>query len=128
MKKTTKSPITLDEFIAAYPPEVRAILEKIRGIIRQVAPQAQEAIKYGIPTFVLEGNLVHFSAYKTHIGFYPDPRGIQAFEKELAPYRAGKGTIQFPLDQPIPYDLIRRVVIHRVNENLAVAEARKKKN
>jgi uncharacterized protein YdhG (YjbR/CyaY superfamily) len=106
---------------------VRAILEKIRGIVRQVAPQAQEAIKYGIPTFVLEGNLVHFSAYKSHIGFYPDPRGIQAFAKELAPYRAGKGTIQFPLDQPIPYDLIRRVVIHRVNENLALAEARRKK-
>ena len=115
----------INAFIADFPEEVRAILEKIRKTIQQAAPEAKEAIKYGMPTFVLNGNLVHFAAYKNHIGFYPAPTGIDAFIDELAVYRTGKGTIQFPIDKPIPYDLITKVVKFRVEENL---KKRKKKN
>jgi uncharacterized protein YdhG (YjbR/CyaY superfamily) len=108
----------INAFIADFPEEVQAILEKIRKTIQQAAPEAKEAIKYGMPTFVLNGNLVHFAAYKTHIGFYPAPTGIDAFIDELAIYRTGKGTIQFPIDKPIPFDLITKVVKFRVEENL----------
>jgi uncharacterized protein YdhG (YjbR/CyaY superfamily) len=117
----------IDDFIARYPEAVQEILQKIRSIIKETAPGAQEAIKYGIPTFVFHGNLVHFSAYQNHIGFYPAPTGIEQFKEELSPYLAGKGTIQFPLGQPIPYDLIRKIVEFRVNENLAKAQAKSKK-
>ncbi len=115
----------INAFIADFPEEVRIILEKIRATIQQAAPDATEAIKYGMPTFVLNGNLVHFAAYKNHIGFYPAPTGIDAFIDELARYRTGKGTIQFPIDKPIPYDLITKVVKFRVEENLM---KRKKKS
>jgi len=117
----------IDEYIALYPPDVQAILEKIRQTIRQAAPDAQEAIKYGIPTFVLHGNLVHFGAYQKHIGFYPAPTGIEQFKNELAVYGRSKGTIQFPLDEPIPYDLITRIVAFRVKENTEKASAKRKK-
>ena len=108
----------INEFIADFPDDIQLILEKIRATIHQAAPDATEAIKYGMPTFVLNGNLVHFAAYKNHIGFYPAPTGIDAFIEELAQYRTGKGTIQFPVDKPIPYDLITKVVKFRVEENL----------
>ncbi len=108
----------INEFIADFPEDIQIILEKIRATIQQAAPDAKEAIKYGMPTFVLNGNLVHFAAYKNHIGFYPAPTGIDAFIEELAQYRTGKGTIQFPVDKPIPYDLVTKVVKFRVEENL----------
>lgn len=108
----------IDEYIANFPEGVQAILEKIRQTIRQAAPDAAETIKYQMPTFTLKGNLVHFAAHKNHIGFYPAPSGIEQFKKELAPYQSGKGTLQFPLNEPIPYDLISRIVAYRVKENL----------
>lgn len=118
------SPQTIDDFIAQYPAEIQAILQRIRALIRETVPEAQEAIKYGIPTFVFHGNLVHFSAYQNHIGFYPAPSGIEQFRQALAPYISGKGTIQFPLDQPIPEDLIRQIVQFRAQENLTKAAAK----
>lgn len=114
----------INAFIAEFPEEVQAILQKVRATIQQAAPDATEAIKYGMPTFVLNGNLVHFAAYKKHIGFYPAPTGIDAFIDELAQLRTGNGTIQFPIDKPIPFDLITKVVKFRVEENL---KKRKKK-
>jgi uncharacterized protein YdhG (YjbR/CyaY superfamily) len=99
-------------------------LEKIRAIIREAAPAAVEAISYQMPTFKLEGNLVHFAAFKKHIGLFPTPTGTEAFKKELTPYKAGKGSIQFPLDKPIPYDLIKEIVAFRVKENLERAESK----
>ena len=109
----------IDEYIASFPPEVQAILEKIRLTIRKAAPGAEETIKYQMPTFTLHGNLVYFAAFKKHIGFYPIPTGIEKFKKELAPYKQGKGSVQFPLDQPIPYGLISKIVKFRVQENMA---------
>ncbi|MCI0519079.1 MAG: DUF1801 domain-containing protein [Chloroflexi bacterium] len=103
------------------------ILRKIRATIRAAAPQAREAISYQMPTFKLEGNLVHFAAFKHHIGFYPTPNGIESFKADLSQYKGAKGSVQFPLDQPIPYDLIRRITAFRVEENLARAAGRKKK-
>ena len=110
---------TIDEYIDGFPPEVSEILQRIRTTIRESAPGAEETISYQIPTFKLNGNLVHFAAYKKHIGFYPTPSGINAFRDELSGYHCSKGAIQFPLDQPIPYDLVRRIVEFRVRENLA---------
>lgn len=118
----------IDAYIADFPEEVREILEKIRATIRAAAPDAEETINYGIPTFTLKGNLVHFAAFQKHIGFYPTPSGIERFKNELASYESAKGSVQFPLDQPIPYDLISEIVAFRVSENLQKAEARKKKN
>lgn len=127
MKKMQTSARNIDEYIADFPNDVQKILKKIRKTIKDAAPDAEEAIKYGIPTFVLNGNLVHFGGYKEHIGFYPDPRGIEEFEKELSIYRAGKGTIKFPLDKPVPYELITRIVKFRVNQNLEKAKAKARK-
>lgn len=116
---------TIDQYIADFPPEVQGILQTIRATIREAAPGATEAISYQMPTFKLHGNLVHFAAYKNHIGFYPVPTGIEAFKDELSVYKQGKGSVQFPLDQPMPYDLIRRIVGFRVAENMAKAAKRK---
>lgn len=127
MKRDQTAPKSIDEYIAGFPSEIQAKLEKIRATIKKAAPQAEEAIKYMIPTFVLKGNLVHFAAFKNHIGFYPAPRGIEAFKEELAEYEAGKGTIQFPLDKPIPYHLIGKIVKFRVKDNLERAAAKGKK-
>lgn len=120
-------PKNIDEYIAGFPQDVQKILEEIRMKIRKAAPQAEETIKYRMPTFTLEGNLVHFAAFKNHIGFYPIPTGIEAFKKELSQYKGGKGSVQFPLDKPIPLDLISRIVKFRVKENLERAAARRKK-
>ena len=120
--KKERRPVTIDEYIANFPKDIQAILKKIRTTIRKAAPSAGEAIKYQIPTFTLNGNLVHFAAFKEHIGFYPAPRGIDEFKDEVAIYRTGKGTLQFPLNQPIPYDLITRIVKFRAEENLRKAK------
>ena len=108
---------TMDEYIASFPKNVQIILEKIRQTIRKTAPGAAEAISYQIPTFKLNGsNLVHFAAWKDHIGFYATPSGNAAFKKELAQYKMAKGSIQFPLDEPIPYDLMTKIIKFRVKE------------
>jgi uncharacterized protein YdhG (YjbR/CyaY superfamily) len=118
---------TIDDYIATFPAEVQAILQRIRATIREAAPEAEEAIKYGIPTFTLHGNLVHFGGYKSHVGFYPAPSGIEAFQDDLARYQSGRGTLRFPLDEPIPYQLITRVVRFRIAENQAKAGSKKKR-
>ena len=118
---------SIDEYIASFPSDVQEILEKIRTTIRNAAPGAQESISYGMPTFTLNGYLVYFAAYKNHIGFYPAPIGIEKFKNEISEYESGRGTLQFPLDKPIPYDLISEIVAFRVQENLAKAEAKGKK-
>jgi len=115
---------TIDEYIAGFPKNIRELLEELRRVIRESAPQAEEAIRYGIPTFRLKGNLVHFAAFNHHIGFYPTPSAITTFSEELSPYKQSKGTVQFPLDRPIPYDLVRKIVHYRVEEML---EREKKK-
>lgn len=114
MQTNNTKPKDIDEYIAGFPKETQEILEKIRTTIREAAPDAEEAIKYQLPTFTLKGNLVHFGAYKKHIGFYPVPRGIEKFKDELAAYEGAKGSVRFPLDKPIPYDLISRIVAFRV--------------
>ncbi len=127
MKTGRRAPKTIDQYIAGYPDDVQEILEKVRRTVRKAAPGAEEAIKYRMPTFTLNGNLVHFAAFKKHIGFYPVPTGIEAFKKELSVYEGGKGSVQFSLDKPIPYDLISRIVKFRVKENLKTAAAKGKK-
>ncbi len=127
MQTGQTAPKTIDEYIAGFPHDVQEILEKIRMTIRKAAPDAQETIKYQMPTFTLKGNLVHFAAFKKHIGFYPVPSGIEQFKDELSGYEGGKGSIRFPLDKPIPFDLISRIVQFRVKENLERAEAKGKK-
>jgi uncharacterized protein YdhG (YjbR/CyaY superfamily) len=114
---------TIDAFIRPFPKGVQFILEQIREIIKKTAPGAIEAIKYGIPTFVLNGkNLIHFSGYKTHIGFYPGSSAILVFKKDLAKYEVSKGTIRFPLGKPLPLGLIKKIVKYRVKENLLKAK------
>jgi uncharacterized protein YdhG (YjbR/CyaY superfamily) len=108
---------TIDEFIASFPKNVRIVLEELRRVIRESAPGVEETLSYGIPTFDLNGrHLVHFSAYKSHVGFYPTSSGIEAFKKELSRFKTSKGTVQFPLDKPIPFDLVRKIVKFRVKE------------
>ena len=124
MKPNQAPAKTIDAYIADFPKAVQQILQKVRATIKTAAPDAKETIKYGIPTFTLNGNLVHFGGYKEHIGFYPAPAGIAEFKKELAPYASGKGTIRFPLDKPIPFALITRIVKFRVKKNLAKAKAK----
>ncbi len=120
-------PQNIDEYIAGFPKEIQTILEQVRMTIRQAAPEAKEAIKYAMPTFVLNGNLVHFAAFKHHIGFYPIPTGIEAFKEELSVYKQGKGSVQFPINKPMPLDLIARIVRFRVEENLQKASKKKEK-
>jgi len=121
------APRTIDEYIAVFPEEVQERLQKIRETIREAAPGAEEAIKYRMPTFVLNGNLVHFAAFKNHIGFYPTPQGVEGFEQELSAYEGGKGSVQFPFDRPVPFDLIRRIVEFRARKNLEKAAGKKRK-
>ncbi len=116
----------VDRYIAGFPGPVQEILRQIRLTIRKAAPEAREAIKYSIPTFTLGGNLVSFAAYKKHIGVYPVPAGDEAFQQKVAPYRASKSTVQLPLNQPIPYDLIGELVRFRVEESRARSDAKKK--
>ena len=110
---------TIDDYIAEFPPEVQRVLEEMRALIRSVAPDATETISYAIPTFDLNGtHLVHFAGFKKHVGFYPVPSGMEAFAKELSAFKTGKGSVQFPLDKPLPVDLIRRIVEFRVGETV----------
>lgn len=127
MKPDQTAPKSIDAYIAGYPPDVQEILEKIRLTIRKAAPDAQETIKYRLPTFTLKGNLVHFGAFKKHIGFYPTSTGTDKFKKELSIYEGAKGSIRFPLDRPMPFALIRKIVKFRVKENLERAKAKQKK-
>lgn len=118
---------SIDHYISTFPPEIQEKLESIRQVIREAAPEATEKISYQMPTFAQHGNVVHFAAFKHHIGFYPAPSGIAEFENDLAPYITGKGTVQFPLNKPIPYELITKIVKFRVAENIAKAERKKSK-
>ncbi len=124
MNKSKRPITTIDEYIDTFPIDIQEILQRIRQAIKKSAPKAEEAISYGIPTFKLNGNLVHFAAYKNHIGFYPASSGVRTFAKELTAYKTSKGTIQFPIGQPMPLALIRKIVKFRVKEN---AEKAKKK-
>jgi uncharacterized protein YdhG (YjbR/CyaY superfamily) len=125
MNTNSTKPATIDEYIAGFPSDVQAILQQIRETIHEAAPEATEKISYAMPTFYLHGNLVHFAAFKSHIGFYPVPSGIEKFKKELSKYKGAKGSVQFPLDEPMPLDLIRRIVKFRVKENTAKVSAKK---
>jgi uncharacterized protein YdhG (YjbR/CyaY superfamily) len=120
---------SIDEYIATFPAEIQKILQGVRAVIKAAAPDAVEKISYQMPTFFLEGNLVHFAAFKHHIGFYPAPTGIEAFAQDLSRYKGAKGSVQFPLNEPMPLDLITRIVKYRRAENLKKAgiKAGKKK-
>ena len=124
MAVSRTAPKDIDEYITRFPLGVRENLEKIRLTIRKAAPDAQEKISYQIPTFTLHGNLVHFAAFKNHIGFYPGPSGIENFKDELSNYAGAKGSVQFPVDRPIPFGLISKIVKFRVKENLKKPEAK----
>jgi uncharacterized protein YdhG (YjbR/CyaY superfamily) len=118
MDASKKHYTTIDEYITSFPADVREILEKMRQAIHEAAPDATETISYQMPTFRLHGkNLVYFAGFQHHIGFYPVPSGIEAFKKELSVYKQGKGSVQFPLDQPIPYELVKKIVRFRAGEN-----------
>ena len=120
------APKNVDEYIAAFSPDVQKILERIRLTVHNAAPDAQETISYRIPTFTQQGVLVHFAAFRNHIGLYPPVSGDARIEKAMAPYAGEKGNLRFPLDQPIPYDLIERIVKLRVKQDAAKAKSRRK--
>jgi uncharacterized protein YdhG (YjbR/CyaY superfamily) len=126
MESNKSSFNSIDEYIATFPEDIQKILEELRATIKACAPEAQEKISYQMPTFALKGNLVHFAAWKRHIGFYPTPSGTQAFKEELSIYESAKGSIQFPIDKPLPLELISRMVKFRVAENLNKAEKKAK--
>ncbi len=119
---------SIDEYIAACPEEIQVTLQALRATIRAAAPEVEERISYAMPAFAQHGNLVYFAALKNHIGFYPTPSGIEAFQQETAAYVSTKGALRFPIDQPLPMDLISRIVRFRVAENRARAEAKAKAN
>lgn len=127
MRTNPTAPQDIDAYIAGFPKDVQEVLEKIRRTIRKAAPDAEEKISYQMPTFFLKGNLIHFAAYKKHIGLYPAPRARARFKRELSAYEGGKGTVRFPLNKPMPFALISKIVKFRVEENLERAEARGKK-
>ena len=120
-------PGTVDEYIAGFPPEVQRLLQQIRSAIKAIVPDAEETIKYRMPTFVLHENLVHFAAFKKHVGFYPAPSGIAEFKEELSAYDGAKGSIKFPIDQPMPLDLIERIVRFRIREVSAKSASKKRR-
>ena len=127
MKMSNTVPQNIDDYIADFPPEIQEILQRVRETIRKAAPDAEETISYNIPTFNLKGHyLIYFAGYKKHIGLYPVPIGNEELKEEMAPYVSGKGTLKFPLDKPIPYGLIRKLVKFRIRENLARIKAAKK--
>jgi uncharacterized protein YdhG (YjbR/CyaY superfamily) len=116
---------TINEYIAGFPPDVQKLLQQIRATISKAAPDAEETLKYRMPTFVLNENLVHFAGFEKHIGFYPTPSGIEAFKRELAGYKSAKGSVQFPLNEPVPLDLIKKMVEFRVKETREKKAAKK---
>jgi uncharacterized protein YdhG (YjbR/CyaY superfamily) len=115
MAEKTKN---IDEYIAGFDEEIQKTLNELRNFVKAEAPEATEKISYGMPTFYLKGNLVHFAAFKDHYGFFPSPSGIDEFEKELIPYRTGRGTLCFPFNKQIPWEILRKVIHYRVEENL----------
>ena len=127
MKTDPKKPVDIDAYIAGFPPAVQKRLQSIRTTIRKAAPDAEETIKYAIPTFTLDGNLIFFAAFTNHISVYPAPRGNEQFQAELAEYEGGKGTVRFPNDRPIPLDLVRRIVEFRVKANREQAARKRRK-
>lgn len=127
MKTKSAGPTDIDEYIAGFRMEVQVLLNRVRTTIRKAAPDAAETISYQIPTFTLNGNLVHFAAHQKHIGFYPGASGIRKFQRELSKYKGAKGSVQFPLDEPIPFGLIGRIVKFRRQENLKKTEAARKR-
>ncbi|MFS0821724.1 iron chaperone [Bacillus sp. 1P02SD] len=127
MKQQTIIPKSIDEYILQYPQEIQETLKTIRKVIKESAPNAEEKISYRMPTFVSNGNLVYFAAFKKHIGFYPTSSGINAFKEELSGYKTSKGAVQFPIGKPIPYELISKIVKFRVDENKSKAEGKTKK-
>ncbi len=127
MRNDRVAPRNINEYIASFSPEIQSILERIRSTIREAAPEATEKISYQMPTFVLGGNLIHFAAFKKHIGLYPPVKGDKKLQAEIAPYKGEKGNLKFPLDQPIPYALISRIVKFRVQEQLKRAESTRRK-
>jgi uncharacterized protein YdhG (YjbR/CyaY superfamily) len=118
MEDKKNRPTSIDEYITQFPAEVQAVMQELRQVIRQAAPQAKERISYGMPGFYDHGMLVWFGGHMSHLGFYPTGEGIAAFKDELSGYKMSKGAVQFPLDQPIPYDLVKKIVKHRLEENL----------
>lgn len=127
MDKTKSTFQSIDEYIKTFPKEVQLILQELRKVIQEEAPEASEKISYQIPTFYLNGNLVHFAAYKNHIGFYPGASGIAKFKKEIDKYKNAKGSVQFPIDQPLPFELVRKIVKFRVGEYKKKVPKKKKK-
>ncbi len=117
MDDAKQAPTTIDEYIAQFPDDVQERLQTMRATIHAAAPDATEAIAYGMPTFRFNGNLVHFGAFKSHIGFYPTPNGLDEFKDRLAVYKGAKGSVQFPFDQPLPLDLVTDIVKFRLAEN-----------
>ena len=128
MEKQTKKIRTMDEYIGSFPKDVQEKLESIRKLVAKLAPDAQEKISYQMPTFYLNGNLVHFAAFQNHIGFYPTPHGISEFQDELSKYKNGKGSVQFQLDEPLPMKLIERIVKYRIQKNRDKGGTKKKEN
>jgi uncharacterized protein YdhG (YjbR/CyaY superfamily) len=126
MSPNQPTPKNIDEYISGFPADVRVILQKIRATVRSAAPHAVETIKYKMPTFMLNGNLVYFAAFKNHIGFFPPVTGAKELGNQLSVYEGPKGSLRFPLDEPIPYDLIRKIVEVRVRENLERMQAKQK--
>ncbi len=118
MESEKKTYASIDEYVKDFPPEIQKKLEELRALIKSIAPEAKEKISYQMPAFTLNGNLVYFAAFKKHIGFYPAPSGTEAFKEELKAYKSSKGAVQFPLDKPLPLELIGRIVKYRVEENL----------
>lgn len=127
MVEENKSILTTDEYISSFPLEIQEKLQMLRKVIKETAPQATEKISYGMPAFVLNGNLVYFAAFKHHIGFYPAPSGIDSFKDELSKFKGAKGSVQFPLNEPLPLELVRRIVAFRVDENSRLAQEKSKK-
>ena len=118
MRTPKKEFTTIDEYIATFPKNVQSILEELRQAVKETAPEAEEAISYQMPAFKLNGNLVYFAAFKNHIGFFPTSSAMEVFKEEVKEYKTGKGTLRFPMDKPMPLDLVKKIVKYRVKENL----------
>ena len=128
MKAGQPTPREIDEYIAGFPEDVQKVLQRIRRTIKKAAPEAEEAIKYQMPTFTLKGNLIHFAVFKNHIGLYPAPKGNERFNKELSAYKGAKSSMRFPLDKPIPFDLITQIVKLRVKQSLEKEKRKRQKS
>jgi uncharacterized protein YdhG (YjbR/CyaY superfamily) len=125
--KNSRIPVNIDEYIASCPDHFQKKLKELKAVIKEAAPEAEEKISYRMPAFTLKGILVYFAAHTNHIGFYPTSSVVEVFKKELSGYKSGKGSIQFPIDKPLPLDLIAKIVIFRKEENLIREELKKKK-